>query len=76
MQKTTRIKRRRVKAAPTIYAPIRLMHLPAALHDDGEPRVMLEVPPGPGSITRRPMLRAFATIAAALAAKAEMEGRH
>ncbi|MCR0980629.1 hypothetical protein [Roseomonas populi] len=75
MQKTTRIKKRRVKAAPTIYAPIKLLHIPAALDAAGEPRVMLEVPPRPGSVTRRPMLHAFASVAAALAAKAEMEAR-
>jgi hypothetical protein len=70
----TSLKPRRSKPRPCAQAPIRLVHIPAAVDADGEPRVALEVPPRPGAQQRRPALLMFASMAAALAGKREMEG--
>ncbi|WP_424135144.1 hypothetical protein [Roseomonas chloroacetimidivorans] len=70
------MKRTRKKSIPSKPAlPIRLVHIPAAVDADGEPRVALEVPPRPGAQQRRPVLLMFASMAAALAGKREMEAR-
>ena len=53
---------------------VRLVHIPNAVDPDGEPRVALEVPPGPGTLSRRPVLLMFASMAAALDSKRSMEG--
>jgi hypothetical protein len=74
-KKTTTTKRRRVKAAPISCAPVRLVHVPNAIDPDGEPRIALEVLPRPGSVSRRPALVMFASMAAALAGKRAMEAR-
>lgn len=55
--------------------PIRLVHIPNAADADGEPRIALEVPPGPGTLNRRPVLLMFATVSAALAGKRKLEER-
>lgn len=65
-------RKKTILAAPR-YTPVRLVHVPAAVDADGEPRIALEVPPRPGSMTRRPVLVMFATMAAALASKRELE---
>jgi hypothetical protein len=75
MQKHTTTKRKRDKVAPIAHTPIRLVHIPNAMDADGEPRVALEVLPRPGSVSRRPMLMMFASIAAALDSKRTMEGQ-
>lgn len=72
MPKTT-TKPRRSSPRPCTVAPIRLVHIPAAVDADGEPRIALEVPPRPGAQQRRPVLLMFASMAAALAGKREME---
>ena len=66
----------RKKSYPDVprVASVRLVHIPAAVDADGEPRVALEVPPRPGAVSRRPMLVVFASMAAALASKRSMEG--
>ncbi len=51
-------------------AKVRLALLPDLLDGAGEPRAALEMPPEPG---RRAVVRVFATVAAALSAKREME---
>jgi hypothetical protein len=68
--KTTRKKRK--LEAPRV-APVRLVQIPAAVDADGEPRIALEVLPQPGSMSRRPVLMMFASMAAALASKRELE---
>jgi hypothetical protein len=68
--KTTRKKRKPEAPRP---APVRLVQIPAAVDADGEPRIALEVLPRPGSMSRRPTLLMFASMAAALASKREME---
>jgi len=55
--------------------PIRLTLLADALDADGLPLAALVVPAEPGAAQRRPILRVFASIALAVAAKAEMEAR-
>jgi len=73
MPKTTTKPRRSTPRVSTL-APIRLVHIPAAVDADGEPRVALEVPPRPGMQQRRPVLLMFASMAAALDGKRAMEG--
>jgi hypothetical protein len=70
--KTTR--KKRIAEAPR-FAPVRLVYVPAAVDTDGEPRIALEVLPQPGSVSRRPTLLMFASMAAALASKRNMEGQ-
>lgn len=53
--------------------PIRLVEMPHALDGDGAPRVALLVPPEPAAINRRPIVRMFASIGAAIAAKRNLE---
>jgi hypothetical protein len=53
---------------------VRLVQIPAAVDADGEPRIALEVLPHPGSVSRRPTLLMFASMAAALASKRMLEG--
>jgi hypothetical protein len=53
---------------------IKLIEVPGAFSSDGEPRAALLVPPAASSISRRPALRMFASVAAAIAAKRSMEG--
>lgn len=55
-------------------APIRITYIPNAVDADGEQRVALEVPAKPGDVFRRAALMVFPSIAAAVAAKAAMEG--
>lgn len=55
----------------TARAPVRLYLLSDAPDADGAPRVGLLMP---SAIGRRAVLRVFASVAAALAAKAQMEG--
>lgn len=52
---------------------VRLVHIPAAIDPDGEQRVALEVPPSPGSASRRAALIVFHSMALALSAKRQME---
>lgn len=52
---------------------IRLALLPDALDADGQPRPALIVTPPAERVNRRAVLRIFPTVAAALAAKREME---
>ena len=52
---------------------IRLALLPDALDADGQPRPALIVTPAAERVNRRAMLRIVPTVAAALAAKREME---
>jgi hypothetical protein len=54
--------------------PIRLHLMPEALDRDGQPRAALVVPPTPSRYDRRTVTLLFPTIAAALAAKRDMEG--
>jgi len=54
--------------------PIKLHLLPDALDAEGQPRAGLLVPPSPGSASRRTVMVLFPTIAAAVAAKRDMEG--
>jgi hypothetical protein len=57
-----------------IAAPsIRLVAMPENRAPDGETRVALVVTPPPTSINRRPVLRVFGSIAAAIAAKRSIE---
>jgi hypothetical protein len=69
--KNTRKKRKSEAPRPT---PVRLVQIPAAVDADGEPRIALEVLPHPGSMSRRPVLMMFASMAAALASKRSLEG--
>jgi hypothetical protein len=69
---THKLRTAQVRSVPPI---VRLVHIPNATDADGEPRVALEVPPGPGTLSRRPVLLMFATMAAALASKQSMEGQ-
>ncbi|MFT8243262.1 hypothetical protein [Roseomonas sp. BN140053] len=62
-------------ASVNCAAPIRLHLLPDAPDASGEPRAALLVPPS-HTLTRRPTLHVFATVAAAIAAKRQMEGNH
>ncbi|MBP0446705.1 hypothetical protein J8J14_18165 [Roseomonas sp. SSH11] len=66
----TRVRRRKIGNSAPI---VRLVHIPAAVDADSEPRVALEVPPRPGTQQRRPVLLMFASMAAALAGKRAME---
>lgn len=54
---------------------IRLHLLPDAPDAEGEPRAALLVPASSPALGRRPALLLFANIAAAIAAKREMEAR-
>lgn len=54
--------------------PIRLIAVPNALDADGAPRAALLVPPAPDALNRRPALRFFASVTAAIAAKRVLEG--
>ncbi|MFT8243959.1 hypothetical protein [Roseomonas sp. BN140053] len=62
----------RHSASERYPAPIRLHLLPDAPDASGEPRAALLVPPS-HTLTRRPALRVFATVAAAIAAKRLLE---
>lgn len=53
---------------------VSLVHLPDAQDDTGEPMVGLLVSTGPANTKRRPLLRIFPTVAAALTAKRALEG--
>lgn len=53
--------------------PIRLIEVPSALDADGEPRAALLVPPGASSVSRRPNVRVFPSISAAVAEKRRLE---
>jgi hypothetical protein len=66
---------RKKRSAKTLsYTPMaRLVQIPNAHDADGEPRVALELPPRPGSVSRRPILMMFTTMAAALASKRTLE---
>jgi hypothetical protein len=68
--------KKRVQRSKTCNAgpSARVVYIPNAVDADGEPRVALEVPPRPGSVSRRPVLMVFATMAAALNGKRMMEG--
>jgi hypothetical protein len=65
-------RRRRVpvQAGPTV----RLIELPTNRDAEGEPRVAVHITPPVTSIDRRPLLRVFGSLAAAVAAKRAMEG--
>jgi ferric-dicitrate binding protein FerR (iron transport regulator) len=54
--------------------PIRLIEVPNALDAHGTPRAALLVPPAPDAVSRRPVIKMFASVAAAIAAKRSMEG--
>jgi hypothetical protein len=75
MTKRVITKRSRGRTAPAACLPIRLVHIPNATDADGEPRIALELPLRPDSLSRRPMLMMFASIAAALDSKRQMEGQ-
>jgi hypothetical protein len=68
--------KKRVQRSKTSNAgpAARVVFIPNAVDEDGEPRVALEVPPRPGSVSRRPALLLFASMAAALASKRMLEG--
>lgn len=53
---------------------VSLVHLPDAPDASGEPMVGLLVSTGPINTKRRPLLRIFPTVAAALTAKRALEG--
>jgi len=59
-----------VSAAPSISLHL----LPDAPNADGEPRAALLLPPTATAIDRRPLLRVFGSVGAALAMKRAMEG--
>jgi len=61
------------KPATAAAEPIRLIAVPNALDVDGLPRAALLVPPEPSAISRRPVIRIFASISAAIAAKRSLE---
>ncbi|MCG7360824.1 hypothetical protein MHZ93_06120 [Roseomonas sp. ACRSG] len=54
--------------------PIRLIQVPNALDANGTPRAALLVPPAPDAVSRRPIIKMFASVAAAIAAKRNLEG--
>jgi hypothetical protein len=54
-------------------ASIRLVALPENRNPDGEPRVALVLTPPATAINRRPVLRVFGSVAAAIAAKRSIE---
>lgn len=60
---------------PVSAAPIRVTILHEMSNDDGSPRGGLLLPAAAKSTTRRPLLLVFGSVAAAVAAKREMEGR-
>jgi hypothetical protein len=74
MEKPVKTTRKKRKPEAPDFAPARVVYIPNAVDNDGEPRVALEVPPRPGSMSRRPTLLMFASMAAALASKQRMEG--
>lgn len=53
--------------------PARLVLVPNLSDAAGEPLVALGLPPMPGAPRQRPVLRMFATVAAALSAKRSLE---
>ncbi|PWC26964.1 hypothetical protein [Teichococcus aestuarii] len=59
--------------AHTAPITVSLVHLPDAPDASGEPMVGLLVSTGPANTKRRPLLRIFPTLAAALAAKRSLE---
>jgi hypothetical protein len=73
MEKPVKSTRKKRKPEAPRLAPVRLVQIPAAVDADGEPRIALEVLPRPGSVSRRPVLMMFGSMAAALASKREME---
>jgi hypothetical protein len=75
MENPVKNTRKKHKPEAPRFAPVRLVQIPAAVDADGEPRIALEVLPYPGSVSRRPMLMMFASMAAALDSKRQMEGR-
>jgi hypothetical protein len=54
-------------------ATARLIAMPENCDEAGEPRVALIVTPPPTCINRRPILRVFGSITAAIAAKRSVE---
>jgi hypothetical protein len=74
MEKPVKTTRKKRKPEAPRSAAVRLVQVPAAVDADGEPRIALEVLPHPGSMSRRPVLMMFTTMAAALASKQRMEG--
>jgi hypothetical protein len=56
-----------------LNAAIRLHLMPEAVDRDGEPRAALVVPPTPSRYDRRIVTLLFSSVAAALAAKRDME---
>jgi len=52
---------------------VHLLLLADAPNADGEPRAALLMPPAAAALSRRPMVKIFASLAAAIAAKAELE---
>jgi hypothetical protein len=62
------------KAQKASAEPIRLIEVPNALDANGTPRAALLVPPAADAVSRRPIIRMFASVAAAIAAKRNMEG--
>jgi hypothetical protein len=74
MENPVKNTRRKPKLEAPRPAPVRLVQIPAAVDADGEPRIALEVLPHPGSVSRRPTLLMFASMAAALASKRMLEG--
>lgn len=62
------------KIAKAPAEPIRLIEVPNAIDADGTPRAALLVPPEPAALNRRPVVRFFASIGAAIAAKRALEG--
>lgn len=53
---------------------VRLIQLAENRDPNGEPRTGLVITPPPTSINRRPLVRVFGSVAAALAAKRALEG--
>jgi hypothetical protein len=67
-------KPRKAKVQQASAEPIRLIDVPNALDANGTPRAALLVPPAPDAVSRRPIIRMFASVAAAIAAKRHLEG--
>jgi hypothetical protein len=68
------MKKRRNKLAAILLPTVRLIQLPTNRDTEGEPRVAVQITPPATSIDRRPLLRVFGSMGAAVAAKRAMEG--
>jgi hypothetical protein len=73
MEKPVKTRQSKPRPEALRFRPVRLVHMPA-MEANGEPRIALEVPPRPGSASRRAALIVFGSMAMALSAKREIEG--